>query len=531
MRLSDLVSGLSRYPDATVSYLVAGKLEGRSFAALKEDVAAALKRLRSRGFSEQLHVGFLAENGYDWLVHDLAMLELGCHVTALTATTIAGRLEQVMESYGLQALLAVGATAEALLADRTDSWVARASQETAIVARACAARAHPAPDPEHPFRVFSSGTAGQYRCLIGSRVGFEGAIDSIGRDFNVNPSHTLLLFLPVGNLQQKAISYAALEHGVSIAITDPLRLFVMLKLGRPTIILAPPLFYDTIVRRLRTGFAGRVLSLLVSLSRVPILRALVSVPLRRIGRRVASELGGRVQLLFTGMAPISPATLESLTALRLPLYEGYGTTETGNIACSTPEAARKGSVGRLANGIQIKIAEDGEILAARIPPLTVGYVDDPEGTASTYLGDGWVATGDIGFLDADGFLFLRGRKKNIIIMDDGRKLHPEVLEQALMASPLVQQCAVLSGDTGGLVCVVYLGEDKPSTRAATRAHVERCLAELGQGQALEDLVFFPEAFSPNNGLLTANLKLNRNALWERIRAPRQAPEAALPHGA
>lgn len=529
MRLNELVPGLARHTDATVTFFSTAGLERRTFRELGRDVEATTERLRRRGLEPGMHVGFLADNGYDWLVHDLALLELDCCVTALTHAIVGDRLQTVMDEFGLEVVLSVGAAAEAHVAAAPAEWAIRASDDLPIKARPRAVAARPAPNHDSPFRIFSSGSTGAHRCIAASRVGLEGAIENIGKDFAVNSRDTLLLFLPVANLQQKAIAYASLEHGVSLAITDPLRLFPMLKQGRPTILLAPPLFYDTLARRLRAGFVGRIVGLLAPLDRIPLLRLLASPVLRGIGRRVAGELGGRIRLLFTGMAPIGRATLDTLRALGLPIYEGYGTTETGNIACNAPGASRAGSVGRLANGIRVKIGPDGEIFAIREPPLTLGYLDDPEGAKSTYLSDGWVATGDIGSVDSDGFLHLRGRKKNIIILSDGQKLHPEVLEKEIATSPVIQQCAVLSGDSSGLVLAVHLPDDHPASRAAARAHIERCIENLGQGSVLEEVVFLPEAFSPTNGLLTANLKLNRPALKERVRIQRNST-LAQPEG-
>lgn len=512
MLLDDVTATLAKHPRATISFLEGATLREKTFIEAAEDARELAARLESRGVARRSHVAVLGDNSYAFMVCDLALAMLACHVTALPLSVTEHEIEPLVRARDVDLVLLAGPGPEASpLA--ASPLVAKLSSPDRIVPRPRAAGAA-ARDPDVRFRVFSSGTTGTPRCIAVSLRGLSAAIEAIARDYAVTPSDSVLLFLPVANLQQRLITYAALTHGVSIVLSDPLRLFHALKTGRPSLMLAPPLFYDALLRRATAGRAGPFLRLLLVLDQSRITRWLARPLLRSAGERVKAELGGRVRLMITGMAPTSMTTLQSLVALGLPLFEAYGMTEFGIIACNTAERQRLGSVGKPAQGVQIEIAPDGEIVARREPRLTLGY-EGESGAADdeTYRSDGRIGTGDVGFLDSDGFLYVKGRKKNIIVTADGQKLHPEVIEREIMNFAQIAHCGVVQNDRDGLICVAHVPSRSQTEQA--RAHIERCITELGRGQRLESVVFLNEPFSPTNGLLTPNLKLDRTGLRRR----------------
>ena len=177
--------------------------------------------------------------------------------------------------------------------------------------------------------------------------------------------------------------------------------------------------------------------------------------------KIRGLFGGRLTLAVTGAAPINPEILEFFDAAGVLVLEGWGMTETSTAATiATPEDFKLGTVGRPFPGCEIKIADDGEILA-KGPNVFQGYYKNEEATRETLV-DGWLHTGDIGELDADGYLKITGRKKDIIITAGGKNITPANLEAEIKQHPLVSQCVVI-GDRRP-----YLSRSSPSTRRRPR---------------------------------------------------------------
>ena len=185
---------------------------------------------------------------------------------------------------------------------------------------------------------------------------------------------------------------------------------------------------------------------------------------KQVLSKIRGLFGGNLKLAVTGAAPINPEILEFFDAAGVLVLEGWGMTETSTAATiSTPEAFRWGTVGRPFPGCEIKIADDGEILV-KGPNIFQGYYKNDEATRETLV-DGWLHTGDIGELDADGYLKITGRKKDIIITAGGKNITPANLEAEIKQHPLVSQCVVIGDRRPYLVALVTLDPEEAATYA------------------------------------------------------------------
>ncbi|MET3983952.1 AMP-dependent synthetase/ligase [Streptomyces sp. PvR034] len=252
---------------------------------------------------------------------------------------------------------------------------------------------------------------------------------------------------------------------------------------------------------------------------------------------VRGALGGRLRWALTGGAPIAPATLDFLRACGIAVFEGYGMTESaGVISLNHPAAVRYGTVGRPIAGCEVRIADDGEVLA-RGPMVFPGYHADPAATAAAVDGDGWLHTGDTGHLDEDGFLRITGRKKELIITSSGKNITPTEVEFAIQRSRFVSRAVMVGDRRPHPVALIALDTEEvtawaaregldlagaPSAHPAVRALVEDAVSEanasVSRPARIRAFHVLDGEFTVESGDLTPTLKLRRKAVTERYAA-------------
>lgn len=513
MNLIDLLDRLPR-GRARVCWLERGELVRRSADELHADIQCEARRLLGCGIGPGSRVGIRAGNSYRWLVVDLALLQIRAQSVAFTADFDSQDDDRLIEDHGLSLLFV----------DRPRPGAARRACVIAIAEREATVEALPPAgttcdlDFDRPWLAFSSGSAGGVKGLMLSRRGVEAAVAEMAQALACTSADSLLLFLPMSNFQQRLLHYGVLWIGGELILSDPVSVFNTLRAVSPTIIVAPPVFYDLICAKVAALPPIRRAALRAFDRATHCLPRLLAARLRRrVYRSVHRALGGQVRLLITGMAPTRRETLHACERMALPLFETYGQIEVASIAINLPGASRLGSVGRVLPGVELQFAEDGEILVRRHLPVTIGYTQAAAGEAErVFLADGWVASGDLGWLDSDGYLHLAGRKKLLLISPGGNKYHPELLEGQITECRGVRSAVVYQDAYRGEVRVIASVESDDaadSIRAVlarhNRAHPEFCVTR--------DVVT-AEVFSIQNGLLRPNLKIDRQAVIARFGA-------------
>lgn len=522
----DLIALLDRLPHSStrVCWLERGVRVERSAGELYADVMREAARLRTCGIRPGSRVGIRAANGYRWLVVDLALLQVRAQSVAFTADFDERDHDELIETYRL-ALLFVDKLPPG--EPRRNRLLALDDTDTPIAAAAAAgANRDLDPDFDRPWLAFSSGSAGGIKGLMLSRRGVETSVGEMAEVLACTPADSLLLFLPMSNFQQRLLCYGVLWIGGELILSNPVSVFNALRGCSPTIVVAPPVFYDLICAKVAALPAAKkaVLALFDLVSRALPSRLAVASR-RKVYRSVHDALGGKTRLLITGMAPTRRETLLACRRMGLPVFETYGQIEVGSVAINLPGAARLGSVGRVLPGIELKFAEDGEILVRKPFPVTIAYTEAAAGEAArVFLADGWVASGDVGFLDADGYLFLAGRKKLQLISSGGTKYHPELLERQIEGCAGVRGAVVYQDERDCDVRVIVsveredgqLAEEVAAILARhNRAHPEFCVSRK---------VSTTEAFSLQNGMLRPNLKIDRAAVVARFGAATSASQ-------
>jgi long-chain acyl-CoA synthetase len=255
---------------------------------------------------------------------------------------------------------------------------------------------------------------------------------------------------------------------------------------------------------------------------------------RLVFTKIRARLGGNIQTLVSGSAALAPQVAEWFAAAGLPILEGYGMTEaSGGSFVNRHGAVRIGSVGPAFAGTEARIAEDGEILL-RSPGVMHGYHNLPEETARVLSGDGWLATGDVGEIDADGFLRITDRKKDLVKTSGGKYIAPSAIEGALKAaSPLIGQVVVIADgrrfpsalitlDADAVpgwcasngVAVATAAEDR-RMRDQIQAAVDRTNVSLNRWEKIKQFRILPRELDVDSGELTPSLKIKRAAVAQR----------------
>jgi long-subunit acyl-CoA synthetase (AMP-forming) len=523
IKLREIVDGLTQLPNNSISFFTTrGELVKKPYPVLHADVKHAAEKLRGWDVEAGMRVGILATNSYELVVYLLALLDLECTSVCFAEESGNESTDELFEKYGLSLLLLL----------KSDTWPkVSAGEATAFMdvengpeMRVRDYKAPPLGDDFVPSLVFSSGTTGKMKCMIVNCRGVEDAIHNFQQLFPSKSDDSILIFLPLSGIQQHYMLYGALFYGADVLFIKPPRLFVALKELKPTLCVGPPLLYETIHNQFRKAVMNlgapqrlgfHILSTLAEVAPSASVRDRLS---QVCYKRLHSSLGGRMRIMWTGMAPIKRSTLEFFAKARLPLYEVYGLSESGVISGNTPTHNRLSSVGRVLSEGSVYLLEDGEIVVHGDNLPTIGYFngngDQPN---STYIKPNTVATGDIGRFDEDGYLYLVGRKKDLIITNQGHKLHPETLEGQINQSPDVEHSVVFGNDLPYVVAVV--SAQAPITdevKSRIESHIDNINATLPAAGRIIRFFITDEQFTLQNGFMTRTLKLNRAALFNRF---------------
>ena len=516
MELRKLIADLPGKKNSAYTF-ERGKTIRHPFANLASDVALARKSLTAWGVKAGMRVGIFAPNSYHWLVHDLALIDVGAISVAFT-DDFAGRInEETLAKYDVALLLT--AKSHARQFPNRPAHIAFLDADNGDVQALDRMPPLDGDEADQHSLVFSSGSAGGLKGLVISRKGVEATLPPIMDALGFQPNDRLQLFLPMSNFQQRNLCYSALWYDFDIIITDYTQLFGAMKALHPTVLIAPPVLYQMMYaefEKLPSWKRGLLMTLgsLISWIPAPTARHVIA---RSVFREFHEQFGGRMRLLITGMAPIRRNIGHFFELLQLPLCESYGMVEAGSITYRAPTSREYGSVGKLLKDVQLSFADDGEIIFHRNNPLTLRYFQCAPGeNERTFIAPGSVATGDIGKLDGDGNLYLLGRKKELIVTAGGYKVHPEIIEQELNNCPDVSHSVIfLKPDATHLTCVVDLHRlEDEEARIRVKKFVGGLQSTRKAAQFVE-VIFADMPFTKENGMLRPNLKIDRKQIVAR----------------
>jgi long-chain acyl-CoA synthetase len=543
-------------------------------------VSQTARALQDWGIRRGDRIAILSENRPEWTIADIASLLLGAVTVPLYTTLTAEQTAFALRDSGCRAIFLsseqhLRKIASILPETQIEKIIVMDSVEFAGDLSAYAARCLSmreitsavqendsglGPELDSLARsigpddlatiVYTSGTTGASKGAMLTHGNLVSNILCSLLGFNMNPGLTSISFLPLCHITARHLDFAMLYHGVTLAYCPQIeRLSATLLEVRPTIFVAVPRVYEKIyaqamqkakgVKRAIFDWAlgiGRTHKPEILAGQIPKARGW-KLANKLVFSKIRGGLGGQVETFISGGAPLGRELAEWYASVGIRIHEGYGLTETSPVvALNSPLHHRIGTVGKIMPNLEVRIAEDGEILV-RGPSVFKGYWHRPEETAAALV-DGWFKTGDIGNIDADGYLSVTDRKKDLIKTSGGKFIAPQPIENSLNLNPLIGVAAIV-GDKRKFAAVLispnFAALEKwardnavsfssraelvanPHVQALYEDAVAAVNENLARFEKLKRVLVLPDEFTIENGILTPTMKLRRRVVDDRYR--------------
>lgn len=413
--------------------------------------------------------------------------------------------------------------------------------------------------PEDPAILYlTSGATGEPKMGLTSHTAILANMDHGPVVLPITPEDSTIVFLPSAHIAQRIVlELVPMRMGTPVWFSESLaRLPAELKAIKPTIFLAPPRvwerMYATILNEIKKrpaisrkifygalGLGAEAAKYRQAGKPIPLwMSRALKIADKLVFSKVRTRLGGRLRIAASGAAPLGRDLAEFFAAIGMPLIEGYGLTEAGVICFNPLERPKPGSIGKLLPGVQARLAEDNE-LQVKTPCLFIGYYKDEAATRSVMTEDGWFSTGDIAEMDNEDYWYITGRKKELIVSSNGKKIYPARIENLFKMEPVVNQ-VLLIGDRKPYVTALLtlnmaqlsnvkgaeglsgkepaeIVEAEPVSKAVGEA-VSRVNKQLADFERIRRFKLLDREFSIEHGELTPTMKIRRARVLENHRA-------------
>ena len=555
-----------------------GQWVTQSWREAAQTVCLLAQSLRRLGLEDGDRVALVSENRPEWCIADLAIMAAGC-ITVPTYTTNTRRDHaHILDNSGARAVfvsdtkllkpLAEAITQTGLVEhvigiedlNRQQSgsfdyhdWAALTQGDAAAARAAVDERIARIGRDDTACLIYTSGTGGAPRGVMQHHgailCNIAGAAEVLIEDFGVKDER-FLSFLPLSHAyEHTGGQYLPISVGAEIFYSEGLeKLASNIEETRPTMMVVVPRLFEVLRTRImkQVEKQGKVANFMMDAALKIADKSkdgktrLVDKPMdflieKTLRPKIRAKFGGRIKAMVSGGAPLNPEVGNFFEAMGLTMLQGYGQTEAGPvISCNRPKVGLKmDTVGPPLRGVEVKIADDGEILC-RGELVMHGYWRNEAETART-LKDGWLHTGDIGFLDEKGRIKITDRKKDMIVNDKGDNIAPQKVEGMLTLQPEIAQ-AMVSGDKRPYVVGLIVPDAEwalewarangekydlaalqqlPAFRNAVRAAVDRTNADLSVIEKVRQFAFADEAFTIENEEMTPSMKIRRHKIRER----------------
>jgi len=558
-----------------------------TYRDLGEGVRKVALGLMALGVEKGDRVAIIGENRWEWAVMDWGLLAAGAINASMFATLPPKQVEYILNDSGSK-VLAVSTEKQ------LQKWLAIRHQtptvekvvlfdprpqgfqdeqvltlEELMALGETYGREHPEAYDQRRFSVqpedlasliYTSGTTGEPKGAMLTHANFSSNIDASIQHIDVRPEDIFLSFLPLNHSFERTTGhYLPIRVGATIAYAESLFTIARnLQEVRPTVMMSVPRLYENLKERVLQTMESapplkrRIMRWALGVARAVAVRELQErkpVPLflrlqqaladRLVYRKVRASLGGRLRLSVSGGAALPDDIVLFFHGMNITILQGYGLTETSPVVSCNPsrERMKLGSVGPPIPGVEVKIAEDGEILV-RGPNVMKGYWNKPQETAEVLDAEGWLHTGDVGRLDEDGYLYITDRKKEILVLATGKNVAPQPIENLLKSSPYIAEVMLLGDGQKTVTALIVPHFERLEAFARERgipveprselvrhreverlikAEIDRLSENLADFERVRRFRLLDRPFSLEEGELTPTLKLRRKVIMEHYR--------------
>lgn len=553
-----------------------GTYQDISYAEFGASVAAFSKGLNALGVQTGDRIAILSENRPEWAISDFGILKTGAVNVPMFSTLTAAQVGYILKDSGakiicvstekqLEKCLAirdeVPTLEQIIIFDAVEGEIPEGViQFTAACEMAGEEVGNDSHEDEVATIIYTSGTTGNPKGVMLTHANFISNLQACKSLIDVGETDVLLSFLPLSHVFERLGGhYVPLFSGAKIAYAESTFTVAQnMKDVAPTVMLSVPRLYETmherILRAVQEGSplkqkifhwgvsVGSAVSSSIQQGKKPsaILQLQQGIADKLVFAKLKAATGGRLRFFVSGGAALPQSIAEFFHAAGILILEGYGLTETSPvISMNHPEKWKFGTVGASVPGIEVQIAEDGEILT-RGPHVMKGYFNNEAATAEVIDEDGWFYTGDIGIIDEDGFIKITDRKKNIIVLSNGKNVAPQPIESALVQSPFISQIMVIGSERKNLAALIVPNFDALKAWASDsdtgegidtgdlsamlktrevqqhiQSEIRSRLTDFADFEQVRRFTLLEKEFSQEDDEMTPTLKLKRNVIMER----------------
>ena len=535
---------------------------------VEAEVRATAKGLVAAGINIGDRVAIMARTRYEWTILDFAIWFAGGCVVPIYETSSAEQIDWILSDSGAVGLIVETPThrelAQGVLPSHTKHVWTMTEDVLAVLAQAGAhisddeidrRRNSLSPDTLATL-IYTSGTTGKPKGVSLTHGNFLSECGNVvqgASDLFLKPGGSTLLFLPVAHVFGRLVQIAAIPAGLHLAhCSDPVgRLLPDLQSFKPTFVLAVPRIFEKVYNgaeaKAEAAGKGKIFRKAAEIAIAysenldakkfnPLLSFKRALFDKLVFSKIRATLGGGVDTAISGGAPLGSRLGHFFRGAGVTIYEGYGLTETtAGATLNITGHLRVGSVGRPIPGTSIKIADDGEVLIQG-PIVMRGYWQNDQANSEVFEGDRWFKSGDLGRLDENGFLYIVGRKKELIVTAGGKNVAPAVLEDRLRAHPLVSQCMVVGDNKPFIAALITIDPEMikgwiatnkkdgasletlrndPDLIAVIQTAVDEANKAVSKAESIRKFTILAEDFTIAGGQLTAKLSVKRHVVAEQ----------------
>ena len=532
---------------------------------VEQEIRSVAKGLVASGINAGDRVAIMARTRYEWTILDFAIWYAGGCVVPIYETSSAEQIDWILNDSGSVGIIAETPTHRELVETVKPSHTKHVWTMTEDILGALSLAGAQVSDAEIDKRrnsltpndvatlIYTSGTTGKPKGVVlthGNFISECGNVVEGASDLFLRPGGSTLLFLPVAHVFGRMVQIGSIRAGLHLAhCSDPVgRLPKDLASFKPTFVLAVPRIFEKIYNgaeaKAEAAGKGKIFrkaaDVAIAYSQAldsgkmsPVLKLKHGLFDKLVFSKIRHGMGGRVEAAISGGAPLGERLGHFYRGAGVTILEGYGLTETtAGATLNLTKRLRVGSVGRPIPGTSVKIAEDGEVLI-KGPIVMRGYWQNDKANEEVFTSDRWFRSGDLGKLDDQGYLYIVGRKKELIVTAGGKNVAPAVLEDRLRAHPLVSQCIVLGDNQPFIAALITIDQDMlkgwvatnkkegasmqdlandPDLITVIQTAVDEANKAVSKAESIRKFTILPTDFTIAGGHLTAKLSLKRHVI-------------------